>query len=61
MSTDLRDSERRPHRERNEDGIRLDHPGYEITYCKCERPIIHSRAVNIEPNCGRKECQSKEK
>jgi len=59
MSTDLRDSERRPHPEWNEMGVRLDHPGYEITYCKCKRPIIHSRAVNIEPNCGRKECQEK--
>ena len=56
MSTDLRDSERRPHYEVNEDDVRSQHPGYEITYCKCERPIIHSRAVNIEPNCGRKEC-----
>ncbi len=61
MSTDLRDSERRPHYEVNEDGERSQHPGYEITYCKCERPIIHSRAVNIEPNCGRKECQSKKR
>lgn len=54
MTEDLRDSERIPHLEANEDRSILRHPGYEITYCdKCKRPIIHSRAVTVEPNCGR--------
>ncbi len=56
MSTDIRDSERVPHLEVNEDNVRSRHPGYEITYCKCKRPIIHSVRVKVEPNCGRKEC-----
>ncbi len=60
MSTDLSDKARRAHFEINEDGRELWHAGYEIAYCeKCNQPVIHSRAVNIEPNCGRKECQSK--
>ena len=58
MKEDIRDSERVPHTEINEDGRRSNHPGYEIDYCeKCKRPIIHSRAVKIELNCGRKECK----
>lgn len=58
MTEDLRDSERVPHIEINEDGRRSAHQGYEITYCeKCKRPIIHSRLVKIEPNCGRKGCK----
>ncbi len=54
---DLRDSERESHREVNEDRRLLVHPGYEISYCdKCKRPIIHSRAVSVRDNCGRREC-----
>jgi len=57
MTTDLRDGEGMPHIEINEDGKRLAHQGYEITYCdKCKKPIIHSRLVKID-NCGRKGCR----
>ena len=61
MTTDLRDRERGRHLERNEDGVVSEHPGYETTYCNCKRPIIHSRAIKIEPYCGRKECQGKKR
>ena len=53
---DLRDSERVPHSERGKDGRGIRHPGYEIDYCDCKRPIIHSRMVKVN-NCGRKECK----
>lgn len=54
MTEDLRDSERVPHMEVNEEDVVSRHPGYEITYCdKCKKPIIHSVRVQIEPNCGR--------
>ena len=56
MTEDIRDSERIPHPEINEDSVRSDHPGYEIDYCDCKRPIIHSRMVKVN-NCGRKECK----
>ena len=56
-SEDLRDNERIPHPEINEDGRGSNHPGYEIDYCeKCNKPIIHSRMVKVN-NCGRKECK----
>ena len=58
-SEDLRDKERWAHWEINEDGVRSYHQGYEITYCNCKRPIIHSRMVKIEPNCGRKKCNDR--
>ena len=51
---DLRDSERLPHNEINEDGRRNYHWGYEIAYCEvCKRPIIHAVDKKIEPDCGR--------
>lgn len=57
MTDDLRDTERRPHIEINEDGRTSKHPGYEITYCeKCKKPVIHSRAVNVS-HCGRSDCK----
>lgn len=56
MTQDLRDNERVPHIEVNEQGIVIRHPGYEITYCECKKPIIHSRLVEVN-NCGRSKCK----
>ena len=57
MTMDLRDSERWPHAEVNEDGYLSRHPGYEIDYCdKCRKPVIHSRAIKVN-NCGREKCK----
>ncbi len=54
MKEDITDKARVPHYENIHDRI-LYHPGYEITYCKCGKPIIHSREVRVD-NCGRKDC-----
>ena len=57
MKMDLRDSDRWPHREVNEDKVLSKHPGYEIDYCNnCNKPVIHSRAIKVN-NCGREKCK----